>query len=512
MLDAHDFPSNILLCQKQNPGKSRNLMKPEPLLAARVLLVNFNEYDQPYPVYPLGLAYVDGALREDGHVTEIWDVVSPVESLEETVMRFRPDFIGITMRNIDNQQSHNPRIFTRDLLACVAKLRAVSAAPLILGGGGFSIFPQQIHELSGVEFGVVGEGGATIRRLLRTLRGSGGTLSEISGLIFRNSKGETVTVPREREAADPAVPPHHDKASLAAYIQEGSPVGVQTQRGCPLKCCYCTYPMIEGNSSRFRTGEEVAEELACLAACGVRQVFFVDSVFNTSNKHVVDVCEAILRAGVKINWECFLRPSKGTTRELMELMQRAGLNHIEFGSDSFSDPVLRRYGKSFDFEDIRLVSEHANALKIRYTHFIIFGGPGETEATMEETLARAATLPNALYFATVGMRVYPGTPLWRLACLREPGGEPADCLLEPLFHIEPPLTASGIQNRLKEVRQSASNWAIGDPPAAFMETLAKLRRRGKGGNMWEYVELMQRLGTSLQGTSSAAPIQQNGTT
>lgn len=477
----------------------------DPAPPARILLVNFNTYDQPYPVYPLGLAYLEGALRKDGHLTEIWDLVPPGESLAQTVARFQPDFIGISMRNIDNAQSHNPRSFTLDLLACVTQLRAVSAAPLILGGSGFSIFPERIFELSGVEFGIVGEGELAIRRLLRALRGDGGDLSEIAGLMFRNAQGETVAVPRVAVADGFAEAPHHDSLRLAAYTREGSPLGLQTQRGCPLKCCYCTYPMIEGRRSRFRTGEEVAEELVRMAASGVRQVFFVDSVFNTSNDHVSDVCEAVLRSGVKLNWECFLRPRKGITRELLELMQRAGLNHIEFGSDSFSDPVLRRYGKSFNFEDILVSSELANRLNIRYTHFIIFGGPGETAETMEETLARAAALPNALYFATIGMRVYPGTPLWQVATQHEPAGEGADHLFEPLFYLEPPLTVTGIHTRLRQVQQSASNWAVGDPPPAFIETMAKLRRRGKGANMWEYVELMQRLGSGLQGTSPAAP-------
>lgn len=479
-------------------------MKPELIPPARILLVNFNTYDQPYPVYPLGLAYIDGALRQDGHLTEVWDMVPPGESLEEAALRFQPDFIGISMRNIDNAQSHNPRSFTRDLLACVAKLRAVTAVPMILGGSGFSIFPEEIYQLSGVEFGIVGEGETAIRGLLRVLRGGGGSLAGIAGLIFRNAEGVAVTVPRLTGATGFPEVPHHTPARLRAYASEGSPLGLQTQRGCPLKCCYCTYPLIEGRRSRYRSGDEVAAEMAVMAAGGARQVFFVDSVFNTDNRHVTEVCEAILRAGVKLNWECFLRPRAGITRELLALMQRAGLNHIEFGSDSFSDAVLRSYGKSFDFEQIRRASAVADELKIRYTHFLIFGGPGETAATMEETIARAATLPNSVYFATLGMRIYPGTPLWRLAVQQHPESETGDWLLEPRFYLEPPLTVDGIHDRLKQVRQGASNWAIGDPPPAFVETLAKLRRRGKGANMWEYLELMQRLGTGPQGVIPGA--------
>ena len=369
-------------------------------------------------------------------------MVPPGESLEQAVARFQPDFIGLSMRNIDNAQSHNPRSFTLDLLACVERLRAVSAVPLILGGSGFSIFPEEIFKHSGVDFGIVGEGETVIRRLVRALCGGGEALGEIAGLMFRAADGSVVKVPGLYGASVFPEVPHHDPARLSAYANEGSPIGLQTQRGCPLNCCYCTYPLIEGKRSRFRPAGEVAAELARLAEGGTRQVFLVDSVFNTDNNHVIEVCEAILRTGVRINWECFLRPSKTITRELLDLMRRAGLNHIEFGSDSLSDPVLRDYGKSFKFGEIRRVSELAAELKIRYTHFIIFGGPGETPETMEETITRAALLPNAVFFATIGMRVYPGTPLWQIVTHSRPGEVAADYLLEPRFYLEPPLTVT----------------------------------------------------------------------
>lgn len=473
-------------------------------MPARILLVNFNTYDQPYPVYPVGLAYIEGALREDGHLTEIWDSIPPGESLEQAALRFQPDFIGLSLRNIDNVQAHNPISFIDDLLACVAKLRVVSSAPMILGGSGFSIFPEEIYALSGVEFGIVGAGESAIRHLIRSLSG-GGDLHEIAGLMFCDDQGTTVAVPRTAAAAGFEEAPYHDPDRLLAYANEGFPLGLQTQRGCPLHCCYCTYPLIEGKRSLFRTGEDIAREMKQMEAAGVRQVFLVDSVFNTNKRHVVEVCEAILRAGVKLKWECLLRPGKTITRELLELMQQAGLNHIEFGSDSFSDPVLRRYGKGFDFDDIQRASELVNTLNIRYTHFMIFGGPGETHESIEESLARAASLPKALYFATIGMRIYPHTPLWHSIHpdLTTPDRE--NNLLAPQFYIEPPLTIVGIHERLTQVLQGSGNWALGDLPPAFAAMMAKLRRSGKGANLWEYMELMQRLGAAAKDAHSATP-------
>jgi radical SAM superfamily enzyme YgiQ (UPF0313 family) len=464
---------------QQSPGSSR------------VLLVNLNHYDQPYPVYPVGLAYVDGALRAAGYATQIWDASTAANPIEETVHRWRPDFIGLSLRNIDNVQCHNPRSFVRELTDCCARLRAVTSVPLILGGSAYSVFPRELFLLAGADYGVCGEGERVIVELLDALR-AGRLPGELPGLVRRDFLGGVQEVPRRPCKSFHDSVPAHDPGILAAYIARGSLPGVQTQRGCPLQCCYCTYPLIEGTRSRFRTGEEVASEIGRLAALGVRYVFMVDSVFNTRTEHVVDVCEALIRARIDVGWECFLRP-RGVTRELLTLMRRAGLRHVEFGSDSLSDPVLQSYGKSFSYADIEQASLEAVGLGLNCSHFIIFGGPGETPETVEETLARTRRLSGAFFFATIGMRIYPGTPLWRQLAPEKRGETPADYLCEPRFYLEAPFTVEGLYSRLQEERRTAHNWAVGDPPPVFAETMEKLRQRGVHGPMWEYIELLQRL-------------------
>ncbi|HLP02237.1 MAG TPA: lipid biosynthesis B12-binding/radical SAM protein [Opitutaceae bacterium] len=462
--------------------------------AARVLLVNLNSYDQPYPVYPLGLSYIDGALRAAGHETVLWDARMATESLEECIARVRPDFVGLSMRNIDNVQCHNPKSFIHDLVGFCRRVRGATAAPIVLGGSGFSVFPREIFQLGGIDYGIHGAGERTFVRLIAALRAGGGEaeLGAISGLVFRRGDGAVCAVPCRAEDTEFSTAPHHDPALMRAYLAQGSLPGVQTQRGCPLRCCYCTYPLIEGKRSRFLGGEEVVAEMRRLKALGVKFVFIVDSVFNTRADHVAEVCEALIRADLGVQWECFLRP-RGVTRELLQLMQRAGLSHIEFGSDSFSDPVLRSYGKSFTFEEVRAASVHAHELGLRYSHFIIFGGPGETRDTVEETLARARTLPGAFYFGTLGMRIYPDTPLWRQLAPESRGEAPADYLVEPRFYIAPEFTLESLHARLREYQRENSNWIVGDPPPAFVDTMDKLRRRGVRGPMWEYAELLQRM-------------------
>jgi radical SAM superfamily enzyme YgiQ (UPF0313 family) len=468
------------------------MLPPHPSRGStKVFLVNLNRYDQPYPVYPLGLAYVDGALREAGYVTRIWDASTTTIPPEAWVRDWRPDFIGISLRNIDNVQSHNPRSFVRELTDCCERLRTQTTAPLILGGSAFSIFPRELLLLSGADYGICGEGEGVLVPLLDALR-AGRPPGDLPGLVCRDAGGGVREVPRLPCATFGGTIPAHDPEILSAYIGRGSLPGIQTQRGCPLQCCYCTYPLIEGARSRSRSGEEVAAEMGRLAGLGVRYAFIVDSVFNTRADHVIEICEALIRANIDIRWECFLRP-RGITRELLALMRQAGLSHVEFGSDSLSDAVLQSYGKSFSYEEIERASHEAHALELNYSHFIIFGGPGETPATMEETLARTRRLPGAFFFATIGMRIYPGTPLWRQLAPEARGETPGEYLVEPRFYLEPPFTVADLRARLQEEQRTASNWAVGDPPPVLVEAMEKLRRRGVRGPMWEYIELLRRL-------------------
>ncbi len=455
-----------------------------------VLLVNLNTYDQPYPVYPLGLAYIDGALRAAGYETYLWDARASRGPLEETVAQFQPDFIALSLRNIDNAQSHNPLSFVRSLADCCATLRKVTRAPIIVGGSAFSIFPTELLELTGADYGVRGEGEAPLVALLAALR-ENRPPSSIPGVAWKDASRAACCNEYAARQAGFTAEPAHTPDILASYVGAGSIIGVQTQRGCPLKCCYCSYPHIEGRRSRYRTGAQVVEEMARLRDLGVRYTFIVDSVFNTNERHLVEVCEALCSANLGVEWECFLSP-RGLTRDHLALMKRAGMRHVEFGADSFSDPVLKAYGKVFTYEDIRRVSAYADELGILYGHFLIFGGPGETPGTVEQTLARAAEIPRAYYFATIGMRIFPGTPLWEKSGPAATGETREAFLATPRFHIEPPLTVESLYERLAVFRNTAPNWVVGDPPSAFVATIKKLRSRGLRGPLWEYIEILQR--------------------
>lgn len=463
-------------------------------MGSRILLISTNEYDFPCPVFPLGLAHVESALQRDGHETRLIDFNLDPPPVSAQVREFHPDVVGISVRNIDDALIQRRQTFFDGLNELCQDIRENSRAVIVLGGSGFSIFPEALLDRSGADFGIQGEGEGQFNSLIDALA-NGGDLSQISGLVYR-SDGEIKVNPRSCVEAAETIPVAKRSPRMAEYyLRTSSMLNVQTQRGCALKCCYCTYPHLEGRRYRLRSPEAVVEELEHLEALGARYVFVVDSVFNTSNTHVAEICELILQRGLKLKWCCFLRP-KRITRELMRLMARAGLTHIEFGSDSLSDPVLEAYGKGLTFADILESSEHAVAENIDYSHYLICGGPGETMQTLEETLENSRRLENAVIMARVGMRVYPGTPLFE-RLISERGARDTPDLLQPYYYLSPEVKESEVFARLRSALADMPNWIFDEPPASYYQLAERLRSKGVVGPLWSYFAMLQRLGNIM---------------
>ena len=459
-------------------------------MPSRVLLVSANAYDMPYPVFPLGLAQVNAALRAAGHVTRWIDCLADQEPFAQVLADFQPDFVGISLRNIDDVAFRQRETLYGPLFKLCDLVRERSPARIVVGGSGFSIFPEHLLERSGADYGIQGEGESGLLALLAALEQNRDPAA-IPGLVFREN-GVVRRNPQRPDRLDRELDASDRPQRLVDfYLQRSLMLNVQTQRGCSFECCYCTYPLIEGRQHRRRPPELVADELAQMEARGARYAFVVDSVFNSSPTHVFETCAAIVRRGVKMRWGCFLRP-QGLTRDQMKAMAAAGLAHIEFGSDSFSDRVLEAYGKRLRMEDILQAAELAEAEKIEQCHFLILGGPGETQDTLEETLAHSTRLGRAVILPIIGMRVYPGTPLYHQA-LREGALSRDTDLLEPFHYIAPGLSSTWIQARLAEHVRKHPNWIVGEPPPSFHQLVERLRQRGVAGPLWTYFAMLQRL-------------------
>ena len=411
----------------------------------RVLLVSANRERQPMPVLPNGLACVASALDEAGHHVRLLDLCFARDALGDARRAARehaPDVVGVSVRNIDNSDAIALRHYTPEAAALMGALReAAPAATIVAGGAAFGVAPQALFDALGVDFAVAGDGERATVRLVEALA-SGRPPEGIPGLV-RRAGGRIIFMPPGDDADLDALPrPRlHHWLDLKRYERHGATVPVQTKRGCVFRCVYCTYRNVEGWGYRLRAPARVADEIEELhREAGVRHFDFVDSTFNAPPGHAREVCEAIEARALPVQLETMNFTPAAASPELLAAMRRAGFSSLGITAESASDPVLRRMEKGFDAAKVREVADRVERSGIRTLWIFLVGGPGETPATLAETLAFAGSRlarGDAAYL-TVGLRIYPGTTLHRIA-LDEGVVAAGDPLLDPAFYFSPEL-------------------------------------------------------------------------
>ena len=446
----------------------------------RVLLVSANTHEQPYPVYPLGLDYVAGAL-EDSHQVQIVDMnaLDDPGALPERIDRFRPDVIGLSIRNVDNTDTSRPHGFLADHRKLTEAIRSCSKAPLILGGSGFTIFPLETLHALGADYGIVGEG-ERLPLLLAAIENRQ-DVSAMPGIVTPHSPAVTPAPWKSgiRRKFDP------DQSHVAYYLKKGGMLSLQSKRGCRFNCIYCTYPHIEGRSARLFEPDEVALTARRLQDAGAKYFFVTDSALNSSANHSLAVARAFKKGGISIPWGAFFAPV-APEEDYFQVLADAGLSHVEFGTESLSERVIRAYRKPFGVGDVFKAHAAAIGAGLNVAHYFLLGGPGESRKTVARTLERIAALDGCVLFFFCGMRIYPRTRLFDMA-RKEGQLDGKGSLLEPVFYRSESIDDRAIMAMVQERAAGRPNWVIGDGGERTAAVLSRLYARGHTGPLWEHL-------------------------
>ncbi|WP_243373156.1 lipid biosynthesis B12-binding/radical SAM protein [Geotalea sp. SG265] len=452
-----------------------------------ILLISANRERTPYPVFPLGLSYLAGPLGEKGHNLKVLDLCfadDPELAVSEAIDGFAPGVVVLSLRNIDNVTFPGSRSYLPGVKKIVDVCRG--KAPVIVGGSGFSIMPVEILAYLDADYGVVGEGEEVLPELVSRIS-EGLSADDLRGVLVR---GRTNFLPaRLVQAIRPA---DRGLFPLERYYREGGMANLQTKRGCPFSCIYCTYPILEGKAIRVRPiGEIIAEIRSLVEGFGISYIYFVDDIFNYPPEFAEELCRAMIDAGVKVNWTAFINPAFITASQL-KLMITAGCDAVEFGSESGSACMLRNLGKSFSVDDLRNSSRLCLDEGADFAHYILFGGPGESEATIDETFALMDELEPTAVIAMTGIRIFPGTPLYHSA-LADGTITAEMSLLDPFFYISPPIRET-LCEMVTERAMARKNWVAPGLEINMSDAMLEaLRHFPVRGPLWK---LMKRLGRS----------------
>lgn len=384
-----------------------------------ILLINSNRLKHPWPVIPFGMCSVAAALEAAGHNVVFLDLCfskDPDREIRLAISKFKPELVGVGIRNIDNASGLNA-IFLLDPIKAevINPLKLAFEGPIVIGGAAVGISGSEMLHFFDLPLAIQGDGEQAIVELSARLE-KNLPLNGLGGLIRRQNGMIVEENPPLRVKDLNALPLiEFDRyLDVRRYRKYNSPLQIQTKRGCALKCVYCTYNRLEGRVYRFKDPLRVAEEVETLVnETGIRHIEFTDSTFNIPLEHSKAVLRALAVKNLNLRCRALGLNPAAVDEELVKLMKRVGFQDVDLGAESGCDQTLLSLGKNFRKEDLLTAGKLLHQANIPTSWFLLLGAPSETEDTLHETLetiSKAAS-PWDLVVIGVGIRVYKGAPL-----------------------------------------------------------------------------------------------------
>jgi len=286
----------------------------------------------------------------------------------------------------------------------------------IIGGPHATLLPDEVLISQYVDLVVRREGEFALLEVIQSVE----PLEKISGISFKRD-GKTVHNPERLLLKD------LDSLPLPAYhlinINEYRPsVGccqrlpfmpVLTAKGCTGKCTFCATNLF-GSRIRFKSSAKVIEELSFLVDnFQIKEIVFYDDVFTASQKRTFEICDLIIANKLDLTWSCLCRADQ-TPRSLLVRMKEAGCHTISYGVESGNEDILKTINKQIDLAKVEEAVFNCKELGINQRLAFMFGNPGETLETMEQTFQFAKKLDptHALFNITTP---YPGSEMYAWA-------------------------------------------------------------------------------------------------
>lgn len=467
----------------------------------KVLIVSTNRSTNPVAVLPMGACAVADAAAAAGHEVHFKDLMfsrDPLADAAAAAARLKPDVVGLSVRNIDNTAMIASAYFLDDLPAMVERIRAQCGATLVLGGAALGAMPEEILRLAGVSLAVTGAGEKVFPALLERLANQG-EVRDLPGVAYleggtfgRNPLGDLA-----RDAGICLAPDYRRWLDVRAYRSQLVCAPIRTKEGCHFRCVYCHHSSDGEQGVQWQADpERVADAVARHVAAGLRDIDFVDDLFNSPPDHAVEVCEAIARRKLGARLQCLDLSPVGLDDRLLSAMERAGFTGIGVTPESASDAVLRGLQKGFTARDAAQAGEVVSRHSIPCAWVFMLGGPGETEETVKETLRFAEELvrPTDMVFCNVGIRIFPGTELERIARREGRLAVARDEMLKPVFYVSAQVEASWIAEQLRQCAERNLNFIVPrSMHGSFMSRLNQVSYwLGVHPPLWRYTPFFNR--------------------
>lgn len=362
----------------------------------RTLLINPPYPFLEFPIIPMGLLYLAAVLEQHDYEVDVLDLLVSrytKDKIRRKLEQYQPDMVGVTCVTMNYPTASDILKYCKSVDPDLTT---------VIGGPHVTFAAEEtLREAPWIDIVAMGEGERTLLEIV-----GGKRLSEIQGIAFR-SDGIRVNPKRPLiEKLDELPLPARHLFPLSRYHALASHCSLITGRGCPFNCIFCVGSKMGGRRARFRDPKLVVDEIEQGLACGFGEVNLEDDLFTLNHKHVHGICDEIIARGLKFNWSVFARVDT-VTPEILEKVRKAGCTWLSYGVESGNQQILDTAKKKITLDKVRESVKMAKDAGVNVLVSFILGLPGETKATIAESMAFAQELDT--YFGFHVLAPFPGT-------------------------------------------------------------------------------------------------------
>lgn len=347
-----------------------------------VALINMNQLDSQFSTntIPILQGYIATYLRKYNHnaliLDDVKDAPLTLESLNRYMQEFRPKLIGFTGYH-----------YLMDRIRFFARfIKEYYPETMLMLGGPQALFLPEDALIDLQDFDIIcnrGEGEITTLSIVEALENGKG-LRDVPGILFKENNQIITTNQPDCLPQDLDIYPSPYIEKLID-LRAKRMACIFTSRGCEHLCNFCVTPLFNHRKIRFHSIDHVLEEMQYLQSAGMESLWIGDPNFTAYRDRTIELMEEKIKRGIKIPFWCQTRVDM-VDKDLLKLMQEAGLHCIGFGLESGSDKVLDNMHKDVSVSKFHEIVTYAQLLGIQVELFSMYGQPGETYEDARKTI------------------------------------------------------------------------------------------------------------------------------
>lgn len=384
----------------------------------------------------LGLAYLAAYLTKYGHQVRIIDALAEGLSNKLKVKGSYQNFlqVGLNYQQIVDQIPADIDIigisapFTNNAKTVKQLAKQIKQAfpnkRIVLGGVYPSLTPDDAY-CPEIDYYIIGEGEVPLLELAE-----GQDPKQIQGLLVQGQECKNIARAKVIENLDEIPFPARDKLPMAQYLSFCSPrrdrtktVSLITSRGCPFDCTFCSIHRINGYKWRMRSaGNVLAEIRELVEKYGIEHIEFEDDNLTLNKQRALEIFEGIIRINKELKPLSWSTPNAvridSLDRELLEKIKQSNCLSLNFAIESGDPELLKKMNKKLDLNIVLEMTKLCKTLNIKMNAFFMIGYPGEDQASFQKTLRFIKEIKKIgvdNVYTTI-TRAYPGTKLYEF-CL-----------------------------------------------------------------------------------------------